>query len=178
MARSRLRVPRGIKRIFRGLPAEVRAEMVAAFDRGGRQLQAAMRARAPRRKGGLQAGIIYRVLKQSLKLRVGIIGPPREREALFYGRIQDLGRKGQTVTVNRYLKGGRAKDRATPRGLGDPREIYKNPKFTTVYQMKVRYMAPKRFVTGRFPELRDIMGRQLRGIWDRALKRIGGGGLG
>lgn len=41
--------------------------------------------------------------------------------------------------------------------------------------MRVRAMAGKRFVTGRFPDLRNTIRTKLRGIFLRALHAVSGG---
>jgi hypothetical protein len=154
---SKVRKSRNLKRLWRGMPGAVSAEMVTVLDRGGRALQAKMRANTPRRTGRLQAAILYRVLPKTLRLRVGLIGPKRER--LFYGRIQDLGRKAQVVTVSRRKVAGST--------LVNRRRVA-HPS----YLLRVRAMKAKRFVTGRYPDLRATIGNDLRGIWDRSLKRL------
>lgn len=162
--RSRLSGGRRFRRIMKGLPDAMRGQLVSVLNSGGRAILSAMRARAPRRTGALRAGLSYRVLPKSLRLRVGLLG--RGRGKLFYARIQDLGRKGQTVSVRRRIAGvaqaggGKAKPGAR----------------AAQYLMRVRPMEGKRFITGRFPELKSTIGNALRGIWTRALRSIAGGG--
>ena len=135
-----------------------------------------MRAKAPKKTGAVAEGIQDRVLEKSLRLRVGLIGTPRGRAKLFYGRIQDLGRKGGEVIVQR-------RRRVTVNiGDGEVRSILRlhrgrkvKDDIVTTYRMRVRPMAPKRFITGRFPELRTIIGNALRGVWTRALRSVAGG---
>ena len=145
---------------MRALPEAMREEIGDALDESGRAIAAAMVERTPTRTGALRKGIKHRVLRRQMKLRVGMIDAPKARNKLFYGRILDLGRKAQTVTVSRYVGGGAS---------GSPRRRVK-------YLMRVRAIAPKRFVTGRYPDLRNALNEKLRGIWDRALRRISGGG--
>lgn len=152
MAR-RWRGSRSFRRLMRNLPDAMHGEMADAIDDGSRDILAEMVARAPSRRGALRAGLKRRVLRKTLRARIGLIGPPKERNRLFYARILDLGRKAQSVRVKRRKpKGG-----------------------VSAYVMKVRAIAGKRFITGRMPELRTALNRRLKGIWDRALKRVSGG---
>ncbi|HEX7742276.1 MAG TPA: hypothetical protein VF442_07560 [Sphingobium sp.] len=152
--------------MMRQLPDAMKAEIREVLDRGGRAMVATMRARAPRKTGALHAGISYRIMA-SMKLRVGLLGTKRGRARLFYGRIQDLGRKAQTVTVTRRKTG-------VNNGLRGGRK--KAEDVVSVYRLRVRPMAPKRFVTGRMPDLRNMLTRDLKAAWSRALARLAGGG--
>lgn len=138
--------------LLRKMPGPFRVEMVAVLTKGGEALRAAIKARTPRKSGALQAGIDYKVWPKSLRLKVGLLGTKAGRSPLFYGRIQDRGRKAQTVRVRRA--------RSQP------------------YVMKVRGMTGKQFVTGRMTELRDTIRTNLNGIFARALARLSGGGGG
>lgn len=171
--RSRLRGAKRFKRLMKGLPNSVESQLISVLSNGGRALQSSMRAKAPKRTGAVAAGITYKVLPKTLRLRVGLIGTPKGRAKLFYGRIQDLGRKGQEVIVQRRrrvsvnLGDGEVVDvLRTARGRKRAGDI------VSTYRMRVRPMARKRFVTGRFPELRSVIGNALRGIWSRALRSI------
>lgn len=166
MAKRRWKGVGRVRRIMRGLPDSMRAEIVDTLEESGLDIAAQMVGRTPDRTGALRKGIKYRVLRQSLRLRVGLIEAPKIRNKLFYGRILDLGRKAQTVRVRRRIAGV-----AQPGGgkaLPGAR--------VAVYMMRVRAIAPKRFVTGRYPDLRAVLNQRLRGIWDRALRRVAGGG--
>ncbi|MEH3107148.1 MAG: hypothetical protein PGN09_07660 [Sphingomonas fennica] len=153
-----------IRRIFRGLPDTARNEMVRLLDEGGRAMVGAIRARTPRLRGRLQAGIRYQVYRASLRLRVGLIGV-RSNSRLFYGRILDRGRRAQTVTVSR-----RKIARST---LVNGRRDAHRP-----YQLRVRALPARRFVSGRYPDLKARIGNSLRGYWDRVLRQISGGANG
>jgi hypothetical protein len=151
----------------------VKEELVAALERGGQVLLQAVRARAPRRTGALVQGLTMRVLPKTLRLRVGFLGKSGQKWP-FYGRIQDLGRRGQTVTVHRLSTGQRAAWHSRIR-QGKARTSLKPRDIGSVYQMRVRAMAPKHFVTGRMPDARAALRQELRGIFSRALKAISGG---
>lgn len=173
---SRLTGVRRFRRLLRAAPESVTAQLVRVLENGGRAIQSAMRARAPKRTGAVAAGITYKVLPKSLRLRIGLLGTPRGRAKLFYGRIQDLGRRAQTVTVQRRRRVevniGRGEVKSilrTSRGRKRAEDI------VTTYQMRVPAMAPKRFITGRYPELRTAIRNALRGIWNRALRSIATG---
>lgn len=157
---------KGFRRIMRQLPDEVRTEIIGALGRAGQRLQAAMRARARRGKtGDLQAGIKYKVLPRSLRMQVGILGTKRERRALFYGFVLDKGRKAQTVTVHRRRRGA---PKILSRGRKRAQDI------ASVYQLRVTRLKADHFVTGRFPDLRASISQEIRTLFQRALRRIGG----
>lgn len=170
---SRIRGVRAFRQRLKQLPDAVTTEILDLLDEGGRTAAAAMQARARRRTGQLAAGVTYKVLPKSLRLKVGLLGTPRGRAKLFYGFILDRGRKAQTVTVTRYRKGARAKD--TRRfALGSNGQ--KSAGLVSVYQLRVRARAGDAFVTGRFRELRGLINRRANDLFDRALRRIGAGG--
>lgn len=171
--RSRIRGSKRFRRLLKGMPGAMRTQLVNMLNNGGRALVSSMRAKAPSKTGAVRAGIQYRVYEKTLRLRVGLIGTKSGRAKLFYGRIQDLGRKGQEVMVQRRRRvsaeispGEVVNILRTRRGRKVQSDI------VSTYRMRVRPMAPKRFVTGRFPELRTMIGNGLRGIWNRALKSM------
>ncbi|MBY0583269.1 MAG: HK97 gp10 family phage protein [Sphingomonas sp.] len=163
MASKVVRNPRA-RRILRQLPDAMRAELVDALNRGGDALVATVKSRTPRRSGALAAGIRKKVLPQSLRLRVGLVGPVKERRQLFYGRILDLGRKAQTVAVAPRKYANRTFVRQGGRRVA-----------LKTFVVRVRAIAPKRFITGQYPQARSIITGQVKFIWERALARIAGG---
>jgi hypothetical protein len=154
MARSKLKGSKSFRRILRGLPEATRAEMADVLTKTGPAAAAIVEGRVDattkRGTGRLRAGVKWKVYPRTLRLQVGYLGTKAGRAKLFYARILDLGRKAQTVNVTRRAN-------AAP------------------YQMKVRAIAPKRFVTGGMGALRQVVSVRLRGVFDRALRRIGGG---
>lgn len=171
MAKRPVRGIARFRRLLRRLPDVMRGEIVTELSVTGRQMVQAVKARTPRRRGDLQAGISSKVLPTSLRLQVGLLGNKAERAGLFYGRIQDRGRREQIVSVRRYRKGQRAND--TGRfAIGNGGK--KSAGLTATYLMRVRAMAPKRFITGRYPDLRRTLNENLRGIFARGLSKIGG----
>jgi hypothetical protein len=69
-------------------------------------------------------------------------------------------RDGRTVNMLRTGSGGRKQ----------------TEDIVATYKMRVRGLAPKRFITGRMPDLRRTLNDNLRGIFARSLSRIAGGG--
>jgi hypothetical protein len=165
MARSRLRGAGRFRRTLKALPDAVSQEIVVELNVTGRTVRSLMQAKAPKKSGRLAAAITYRVLPKSLRMQVGLIGSQKERNDLFYGRIQDLGRKAQVVQARR-----RVGTFADPQNRGAPRSILKT------YTMRVSAMAPKRFITGRYADMRSALNTNLRGIWTRALSAAAAGG--
>lgn len=164
--RSRVRGAATVKAVLKKLPDAVRVSLATELHRAGKEMLGRMRGRTPVRTGKLREGLDYKVLDKSLKLQVGLIGTKAGRSKLFYGRIQDLGRKAQVVTVRRFRAGGQ-------------RLHFRGQKFgpdVQTYQLRVPYMPGKKFVTGGMPDLRRILQANLKGLWAKALKRVAGGG--
>ncbi|QUT04840.1 HK97 gp10 family phage protein [Sphingobium phenoxybenzoativorans] len=145
------------------MPDAMHRELEDVLDQGGADIQKAMIARTPRRTGKLAAGIKKRVLRKSLRLRVGLLGTPKGRAKLFYGRIVDLGRRSQLVTVTRRKVAGSVLVRGR-KVAGEP------------YVMRVRGFSGRRFVTGRMPDVRNLLNQRLKSVWDRVLKKAASGG--
>lgn len=155
MARQVVEGAEDVKRILRALPDASRDEINQVLEESGRQFVPLMVGRAPNRKGKLRSGITARLNRQSMTLRLGVVGPPKQRRDLFYARILDLGRRARDKWVTRRTKnGGR----------------------TRRYLMRVRAIAPMKFVTGGYQGVRATMTARLKAIWPRVLQRITGGG--
>ncbi len=176
MARPRTQRLRGkarFVRLLRRLPDAVRGELIVELRVTGRQMRQAIQARAPKKSGRLIAGITDKVLPTSVRLQIGLLGTKAGRSKLFYGRIQDLGRREQVVRVTRGKDDSRTvaatKSRLRRRGPN------KGTPIGSPYTMRVRGMTAKRFVTGRYPDLRNTLRMNLRGIFQRSLARISGG---
>ena len=152
--RSRIKGSKSFRRLLRGAPEAMRSEIVDVLHKSQAPSVAIVRGRVAAttrsRSGALLSGVKSKVYDRTLRMTVGYLGTKAGRAKLFYARILDLGRKAQTVTVTR-------RKNAAP------------------YQLKVRAIAPKRFVTGGLGELQSVIGLRLRGIWDRGLRRIAGG---
>lgn len=162
--KRRVRGAASITKLLRTLPDQVSQEMIVELHSSGREMLGIMQGRAPMRTGKTRRGLSYRVLPKSLKLQVGLIGTKAGRSKLFYARIQDLGRKAQTVSVKRFRAGGQ-------------RIYFRGKKFgpdTQTYSLNVRAMAGKKFITGRMTDLRRILQRNLKDIWSRSLRRFTG----
>lgn len=168
MARRGVRGLPELRARLQKLPAKVQKEILDAFEEIGGELQSAMRARAPSKTGKLREGTTYKVFPKTLRLEVGLRNTKAGRSTLFYGRIQDLGRKSQTVIVHRVIRAQRAEWLAriangTARASRKPRDL------GTRYALRVRAMPGKKFVSGRFPELRQKARAKLQGIYARAI---------
>jgi len=172
--RSRIKGGKGFRRIMRQMPDAMRAELREVLRKSEPDAIALVRSRAAgstkRRSGRLLAGIKAKTTPKSLRMQVGFLGTKRQRLSLFYARILDLGRKGKMHTVKRY-RNRTLKNRGKLRRdhLGRLRYI------GSPWRLRVRALSPRRFVTGGLGSLRAVIGKQLRGVFDRALRRIGGG---
>jgi hypothetical protein len=163
-----------MRRLMQRMPDAVRGEIIVELNLAGRELAQEMQRRAPTKAGDLRAGLSYKVFAKTMKLQAGLLGTKRGRAKLFYGYIQDMGRKAQTVTVHRLNKGERQEWRARisagrARGFSKPKDL------GTTYQLRVKAMAPKRFVSGSFKDIRVRLNANLKNIWARALARVAGG---
>ncbi len=175
MGRRPLRGLTRTKRILRRLPDDTAAEVVTELNVTGRSILNAVLARTPRRRGHLRAAIRMKVLPKSLRLQIGLIGSKAERNDVFYGRILDLGRKAQTVLVQRrrrvevtYSSGATYSILRLRHGRKISDDI------VSTYRMNVPAIEPKRFITGRYPELRSELTRNMKGIYSRGLRRSAG----
>lgn len=157
--RSQLQGASAFRKLLRQLPASARDEMADALtDIAPDYLRAQQAdvpvAKAAHRKGmepgALRAGLSWKVLRTSLRLRVGLLGTKRGRARLFYGFIVEVGRQAQTVSVTR--KAGVAP-----------------------YKLRVRAMAPRPFVYKKRPELRTRLNNRLSTFWEHALAHAGEG---
>lgn len=166
-----------IKRLFRRLPDSVAGEIVVELNVTGREMLAAVINRTPSDRGALKAGLSQKVLPKSLRLQVGLLGTPSGRAKLFYGRIQDVGRKAQVVMVQRRRRVLLQRRNGTVYSTlrTDARGRKERADIAATYAMKVPHMEGKRFVTGRYPELRKLLGQNLKGIFSRALAKVAGG---
>ncbi len=149
MTKRRVRGDRSFRKLLRKLPDSAKEEMAVALDKAGDRLLSAMRSEVPRRTGALAGGLSKKLLRASLRLRVGFIGKPINRR-LFYGRIIEFGRKAQTVRAKRS---------------------------GTTYTMRIRARAGRPFVQSRRTDLRTSLNAELKGTWTRILQRAAAGDL-
>lgn len=177
MVRQRIKGIARFRRLLRRLPDAVRGEILVELHVTGREMLRAVQARAPDLTGKLRAGLQSKVLATSLRLQIGLLGTPAGRAKLFYGRIQDLGRKAQVVMVQRRRRVMQSRrDGSTYSTLRtDARGRKERADIVATYRMKVPAMEPKRFVTGRYPDLRAALNTNMRGIFNRSLSKIGAG---
>ena len=148
------------------MPDAMRLEMADVLTKSRPAAEALVAGRleatTKRRTGALRAGVKSKVFPKTLRLQVGFLGTKAGRAKLFYARILDLGRKAQTVTVHRRKVAG------SPLVRG--RRISGQP-----YQLRVRAIAAKRFVSGGIGPLGRVIGTKLNGVWDRAIRRVAAG---
>lgn len=140
---------RSTRRLLRNIPDTARAEVVHVLQDAGPRIARVMQGRTPRRTGALQAGIKWKLTPKTLKLQIGLLGTKRGRAKLFYGYILNFGRKAQTVMIKRGPRKG--------------------------HPMNVSRIAPKHFVTGAMPDLRNTLRTDLQGIWKRILTKAASG---
>jgi hypothetical protein len=167
-----------VNKLLRQLPDEIQASVKTELHRAGPEILSRIRARAPRKTGALDKGLAYKVYDKTFRLVVGLIGTKRQRSRLFYAKIQEFGRKASVKTVTRG--GVYAKNYASLKAAGARVNSFKATALrlglANTYQMHVRAMPGKRFITGRMPDLRSLLQSNLKGIWSRALRKLNTGG--
>lgn len=181
MARRRkidFRQMREVTAQLRAMPKHLREEMYQVLEEVGISIKAKMKAKAPVKTGALKEGIDHRASRKTLTLRVGLLNTKRGRANLFYGRIQDLGRREQVVIVRKLKVSARAKwvDRIAKgqaSSLRKPDDLVKNP-----YPMRVKASPGKHFITGRFTDLRNEARTEIHGIYARATAAASGSAAG
>lgn len=154
--RGALKGARRVGKLLKRLPGDVSAEMRAAMTEAGPVIAAYAKTAAPRRSGATAQAIQWRMAPKTLQLRVGLFGKAVNLR-LFYARILEFGRKAQTVTVRRYTGTGRR----------------------SAYRLRVRAIEPGRydFLAGRaYRFAAEQLRPRLATIWEKALRRAGGGG--
>ena len=139
---------------MRALPDWAKAEIGDELRDAGSWLVGAMRAQARRRTGRMMAAISYKILGKGLKLRAGLLDVKTGARPVFYGRIQDLGRKEQLVRVRRRKPGG---------GMSS-------------YMLRVRHMQGTHFVTGNYGPFKSWLNGRLNALGDRIAARLRNGG--
>jgi hypothetical protein len=156
--RGALKGARKVKRLLKRLPDDVNAEMAAVLRDHGPAITAYAKAAVPNKKstGKLAQAINWKVLPKSLSLRVGLLTKATSRR-LFYARILEFGRKGQTVVAKRRTKTGRV----------------------SAYRLRVKPINRGRydFLAGRAmtfatANIRPALGK----VWERALTKAASGG--
>lgn len=148
--RSQLTGAREFRRLLKQLPSSAKEEMADVLAAAGPRILAAISADTPVRSGALKAALKQKLLRSSLRLRVGLITKKANRD-LFYARIVEFGRKAQTVTIRRGARAGAL--------------------------MRVRALAPRPFIYAKRPALRGALSAALRSFWDGTLQRAATGGF-
>ena len=149
--RERIKGIRSTQRLLRALPDAARREIGDMLAEAAPKLLADMRAKAPVRTGALRAALSARVMRTSLKLRVGLLGK-RTNVKFYYGHILELGSKGKTVTIKRGPRTGAA--------------------------MRIPARAARPFVFTANQAVRGPLRYGLNRFWDRTLTDASAGGGG
>ena len=166
MAKSRVRGDKSFRKLLKRMPETAQDEMVDALDDAGTVLLSAMKADVPRRTGALARGLSKKLLRGSMKLKVGFIGKGVNRK-LFYGRIVEFGRRAQTVTVVRGTTRSKSASARSRRARG--------VRLSKPYKLRVRAMRGRPFVYSKRRDVRVVMNDLLRAYWDRVLSEAAQG---
>jgi hypothetical protein len=148
MARRRLKGDRSFKRLLKQMVPAIREECEKRLEEFGKEMASVQRqsGRFVNRSGSLRTSISYQVLRQSLKVKIGIIGKALNKK-LFYGRIIEFGRKG----------GGRGIKRKSPK-----------------YMAGVGRTRPEQFIYGHSDQ-HESFKSSFNNYWDRVLSRASRG---
>lgn len=100
-----------LTRLFDTLPADAEAALKEQLPKVAAAILAVQREGVPVRTGDLWRGLAIQTLNDGLKVRAGLVGTTSSSGktslgGLFYGRIVEFGRKGQTVWVERRRRVG------------------------------------------------------------------------
>lgn len=151
--RRRIRGDRAFKRLLVQMPDAIRDEAVEMLDAAGEEIVPMQRADATSSRA--RAAISKRVLRGALQLKTGIVGRPLNRR-LWWTRVIEKGRKGQTVTAR------------TRRVAGSTRRLG--------YKVRVRARAAQPFIySARAEAVRNSMGGRLGTFWEKVLARAAQG---
>ena len=104
MPKRYMRGDRAFKRLLAQLPETVKNEMIVELNLVGKDQLAREQSRVAVSTGQLKSALSYKVLPNTLKLKVGLIGKAANRN-FFYGRIVEFGRNAS----GRGIKRGTAK---------------------------------------------------------------------
>jgi len=173
MAKGGLKGAAKVRSMLRRVPQAVRDEMLVMMDQAGDDILAAQQADAPYRYGGLRGALSKRLLRGSLRLRVGLVGKAVNR-LRFYGRILEAGRKAKTVQV---VKGGLTSEVRAAGGRSNRYKALAKRMGAQSYTMQVKALPARRFISSqRTREMRNTLGGRLNGFWSRVLQDVSGGG--
>lgn len=175
MARRKryVRGDRAFRRLIKKMADQtIRDEMLATLDMGGDAILAAQQADATVSRR-VRSALSKRLLRGSMRLRVGLVGRPVNRR-LWWSRIIERGRKAQTVVAVR--QSASKAYAAVPRGGMGRRGHALARGIRGVYALRVTALAPKPAIqSARVRAIRDTMGGQLRTYWDRVLAKAAQG---
>jgi hypothetical protein len=150
--RRRIRGDRAFRKLMRRMPEAIRQEIIALLDEGGREILAMQQADATVSQR-TRAALSMRVLRGSLRLRVGIVGRPANRR-LWWARVIEKGRKPSVENAVRRSQSGKL----------------------SRYQIRVPAMAARPFIySPRVEEKRRTMGGRTTLFWERTLRRASQG---
>ena len=145
MPKRYIRGDRAFKSLIKRLPETVKQEMVVELHVAGRAALAREKAAVAVKTGALSSALDAKVLPNTLKLKVGLIGKVLNKR-LFYGRIIEFGRKASVKTVKRA-----------------------NSKS---YQLPIKAIAARHFV---YTQSRDELYAPFRSLWEKALAKASSG---
>lgn len=95
--RSQLKGVASTRKLLRQIPPAAKEDMATILAGAAPALLAAMEADAPAKTGALRAALDVKLLRKSLRLRIGLVSAATNRK-FFYGRILEFGRKANTAS--------------------------------------------------------------------------------
>lgn len=94
---SQLKGVASTRKLLRQVPQAAKDTMADILEASAPAFLAAMKADAPVKTGALRAALNAKVLRKSLRLRVGLVTASTGKK-FFYGRILEFGRKAGTAS--------------------------------------------------------------------------------
>lgn len=163
---------------FDRIPEAAREQLAVELGLIGREVLQLQRATVAKDTGALAGALSLAVQVDRLRARIGLIGNAvTSRSALrkqrrtgrelrnvggfFYGIIVEVGRKAQTVIVER-----RARTRAGRRGRAE--------QVASTYALRVKAAAPRPYIrTADAPAVQSVVASRLANFWSETLAKAG-----
>ena len=171
----RLDGEREVETLFDALPAAAQDELSVRLGKIGAGVLALQQALAPVRTGKTRRSLTVKEELEKLRVKIGIfsgadLGTSKRKglSGLFYARIQNYGRRAQTVWVTRgTLASPKSATTRRKHNLGGLRKPY---------ALRVRAMPGRHFVDVQ-DRIGDVADRYLARFWDDVKAKAGAGGM-
>ena len=149
--------------LFDALPEAAKEEVTELLSEVTSEIHNLQEAMAPSKTGATRAALTWQDLLDGLKVRIGLLGM-KGRDAPWYARIIEYGRRAQVVMVQRRKIGSRRN------GLRNRRKRAED--IAATYALRVSPLAPRPFV--RIDDQADrIVAQRLAEFWSGVFNKAG-----